>query len=105
MGWGLIASRGVCGCGVRRGLGELQNREEASGARGFGCGSFTYLLMCLFIYFWLQVLLLHAGFLWLQQAGGYSLLQCMGFSLWWLLLLQSTGSRLAGFSSCSTQAQ
>ena len=25
---------------------------------------------------------------------GCSLLQCMGFSLWWLLLLQSTGSRV-----------
>ena len=35
----------------------------------------------------------------------YSLLQCMGFSLRWLLLLESTGSRLMGFASCSTQAQ
>ena len=26
-------------------------------------------------------------------SGGYSSLQCMGFSLRWLLLLQSTGSR------------
>ena len=34
----------------------------------------------------------------------YSLLWCMGFSLRWLLLLRSTGSRRAGFSSCSTQA-
>ena len=33
---------------------------------------------------------------------GYSLLQCAGFSLWWLPLLQSTGSRHAGFSSCGT---
>ena len=32
---------------------------------------------------------------------GCSLLQCMGFSLWWLLLLQSTGSRQMGFRSCS----
>ena len=38
-------------------------------------------------------------------SGGYSLLRCEGFSLWWLLLLRSTGSRHAGFSSCSTQAQ
>ena len=36
---------------------------------------------------------------------GYSSLQCTGFSLLWLLLLWSTGSRHAGFSSCSTQAQ
>ena len=34
--------------------------------------------------------------------GGYSSLQCAGFSLQWLLLLQSTGSRHAGFSSCGT---
>ena len=26
-------------------------------------------------------------------SGGYSSLQCVGFSLQWLLLLQSTGSR------------
>ena len=38
-------------------------------------------------------------------SGGYSSLQCTGFSLWWLLLLQSTGSRCTGFSSCDTQAQ
>ena len=33
-------------------------------------------------------------------SGGYSLLQCAGFSLWWLLFLWSMGSRQAGFSSC-----
>ena len=38
-------------------------------------------------------------------SGGYSSLRCMGFSLRWLLLLQSMGSRRAGFSSCSTRAQ
>ena len=36
-------------------------------------------------------------------SSGYSLLQCAAFSLQWLLLLQSTGSRYAGFSSCGTQ--
>ena len=34
-----------------------------------------------------------------------SLLRCTGFSLWWLFLLQSTGSRRAGLSSCGTWAQ
>ena len=29
-------------------------------------------------------------------SGGYSLLQCAGLSLWWLLSLQSTGSRHTG---------
>ena len=37
-------------------------------------------------------------------SGGYSLFRCAGFSLWWLLLLRSTGSRLTGFSSCGSQA-
>ena len=35
----------------------------------------------------------------------YSLLWCVGFSLRWFLLLQSMGSRCAGFSSCGTWAQ
>ena len=36
--------------------------------------------------------------------GGYSSLQCVGFSLLWLLLLQRTGSRCADFSSCGSKA-
>ena len=36
----------------------------------------------------------------LSGSGGYSLLSCMGFSLRWPLLLQSTDSRLMGFSNC-----
>ena len=45
----------------------------------------------------------HAGFLQLQQAGAALQLRCMGFSLWWLLLLQSIGSRHMRFSvaACS----
>ena len=38
-------------------------------------------------------------------SGDYSSLRCVGFSLWWLLLLRSTGSRCLGFSSCGTRAQ
>ena len=45
-----------------------------------------------------------AGFPLVAARGGYSSLQCMGFSLQWLLLLQSIGSRCTGFSSCSLQA-
>ena len=37
-------------------------------------------------------------------SGGYSLLQCAGFSLRWLLLLWSMGSRRVGFSSCGSWA-
>ena len=38
-------------------------------------------------------------------SGDYSSLWCTDFSLGWLLLLQSMGSRHTGFSSRSTQAQ
>ena len=56
-----------------------------------------------FIYFWL-----HRVFLAEQRvaaSGGHSSLRCAGFSLRWLLLLQSTGSRCAGFSSCGVWAE
>ena len=48
------------------------------------------------------------GFLSLVASGqgvGYSWFQCASLSLQWLLLLQSTGSRHAGFSRCGTWAQ
>ena len=34
----------------------------------------------------------------------YSSLQCTSFSLWWLLVLWSMGSRRAGLSSCGSPA-
>ena len=34
---------------------------------------------------------------------GYSSLRCTGFSLRWLLLFRSSGSRSVGFSSCGTR--
>ena len=59
-----------------------------------------------FIYFWLHwVFLAVRGLSLVAASGGYSSLQCGRFSLQWLLLLRSTGSRCTGFSSCSTQAQ
>ena len=59
-----------------------------------------------FIYFWLCWIFVAAHRLSLVVAtGGYSWLQCTGFSLKWLLLLQSMGSRCMGFSSCNTQTQ
>ena len=40
-------------------------------------------------------------------SGGYSLLWCAGFSLWWLLLLWSMASAVVarGLSSCGSRAQ
>ena len=64
-----------------------------------------FLKFYLFIYFWLRWVFVAACRLSLVVAsGGYSSLQCTGCSLWWLLLLQSPGSRRAGFSSCGSRA-
>ena len=49
--------------------------------------------------------LLCMGFSLVVASGGYSSLRCVGFSLQWLLLLQSMGSRRTGFSSCGAWAQ
>ena len=67
--------------------------------------SFGFFLINLFIYyFWLRWVFLAARGLSLVVASGATLLlQCAGFSLQWLLLLWSTGSRRMGFSSCGTQ--
>ena len=51
-------------------------------------------LINLFIYFWLcWVSVAARGLSLVVVSGGYSSLWCVGFSLWWLLLLRSTGSR------------
>ena len=60
----------------------------------------------LFIHFWLRwVFIAACGLSLVTVSRGYSLLWCADFSLRWRLLLQSTGSRCAGFSSCGEQAQ
>ena len=67
--------------------------------------SFINLFIYLFIYGCVGSSSLRVGFSLVVASGGYSSLRCAGFSLRWLLLLQSTGSRRAGFSSCGTRAQ
>ena len=48
-------------------------------------------------YFWLSsVFTAVCGLSLVAVSRGYSSLQCMGFSLWWLLLLWSTDSRHTG---------
>ena len=67
----------------------------------------------LFIYFWLcWVFIALCGFSLVSSSGGYSLLQCAGFSQQWLPCshvwsapVWSTGSRRLGFRSCSTWTQ
>ena len=64
---------------------------------------FIYLFILLFL---AAVDLCHCCGLSLVAASrGSFLLQSMSFSLWWFLLLWSTGSRHVGFSGCSPQAQ
>ena len=64
-----------------------------------------FFLINLFIYFWLSwVFVAVRGLSLVAASGGYSSLRCAGFSLRWLLLLRSTGSRHTGFSSCGTRA-
>ena len=61
--------------------------------------------MYVFIYLGLRwVFVVAHGLSLAAVSRGYSSLRCAGFSLQWLLLLQSTGSRHVGFSSCGTQA-
>ena len=62
-------------------------------------------LFYLFIFGCVGSLLLCAGLSLVAMSRGYSLLWCTGFSLRWLLLLRSTGSRHAGFSSCGMRPQ
>ena len=55
----------------------------------------SFFKIYLFIYFWLHWVFVAARRLSLVAGReGYSLLRCRGFSLWWLLLLQSTDSRV-----------
>ena len=66
----------------------------------------NFILFLNFIYFWLRWVFVAACRLSLVVAsGGYSSLPCLVFSFWWLILLQSMGSRHAGFGSCGARAQ
>ena len=58
-----------------------------------------------YLFFWLRwVFVAVCGLSLVVASGGDYLLRCAGFSLQWLLLLQSMGSRRMGFSSCGTWA-
>ena len=59
-----------------------------------------------FIYFWLRwVFVAVHGLSRVAASEVYPSLRCASFSLRWLLLLRSKGSRHAGFSCCGTRAQ
>ena len=68
--------------------------------------TFFFLNIYLVVYLWLHWVLVSArGPSPAAASGSHSLLWCAGPSLRWPLPLWSTGSRLAGFSSCGTWAQ
>ena len=70
----------------------------------YGLFFFFFKFILFIYYFWLHwVFFATRGLSLVTASGGYSLL-CVGFSLQWLVLLRSTGSRHAGFSSCGTRA-
>ena len=63
----------------------------------FSCVFWGGFLFCFLFFFWPRWVFVAAHGLSLVAASGvYSSLRCAGFSLWWLLLLRSTGSRHAG---------
>ena len=69
---------------------------------------FTYtdiFLFLMFIYLGLRWVLAAARVPLVGASGGCSLLAVRSFSLLWLLLLRSAGSRSVGFRSCGTWAQ
>ena len=96
----------VTGCSFSRGCGEGSQHVWPQGAAcpwGY-CFLFFFLNKCI-IYFWLRWVFGAAhGLSLVAASGGYSSLRCAGLSLRWLLLLRSTGSRHAGFSSCGSWA-
>ena len=72
----------------------------------FFFNKFIYFIIYLFIYFGcIGSSVAARGLSLVAVSRGYSSLRCVGFSLRWLLLLRSMGSRHVGFSSCGTQAQ
>ena len=84
--------------------GSLRALAELGGDQMWVCTSESVIHS--FIHLWLRWVFVAVCRLSLVVASrGYSSLRCTGFSLRWLPLLWSTGSRRAGFSSCSTWAQ
>ena len=77
----------------------LQKTHEYDLSRGTKTANLLFFSLFLnkVIYFWLHWVFVAArGLSLVAASGGYSSLWCMGFSLQWLLLSWSTGSRRVG---------
>ena len=62
-----------------------------------------FLILFIYFYFWLHWVFVAAHRL--SDERGLLFIVVPGLLIGWILFLQSTGSRRAGFSSCGTQAQ
>ena len=86
--------------------GSIYERHLSRKTRDYFIYLVSQLVSQFFIYLWLSWVFVALCRLSLVAAsGGYSSLGCAGSSSRWLLLLQSLGSKSAGFSSCGTWAQ
>ena len=76
---------------------KLEDRDDDSNNSSFFVFVFFNKFIYLFNYSWLRwVFVAVRGLSLVVASRGYSSLQCADFSLWWLLLLWSSGSRHAG---------
>ena len=68
--------------------------------------SFLKFYLFIYLFIWLHWVFVAArGLSLVVESRGYFSLWCVGFSLRWLLLLRSMGSRHMGSSSCDMRAQ
>ena len=86
----------LAGAGVRAHRWLCEGQENVS--LMYICGPRGFVKVVFFFFGCVGSSLLHAA------SGGYSSLRSAGFSLRWLLLLWSTGSRRAGLRNCGTWA-
>ena len=71
----------------------------------FLLNQYIFKFIYLFIFWLCWVFVAVHGLSLVAASGGYSSLWCVAFSLQWLLLLRSPGSRRPAFGSCGAQAQ
>ena len=93
--------------GKRKSLSRSYEVTDSCSKRQFLTDVYFFFFKIYFIYLFLAVWGLHCcarGLCLFTVSRGYSSLRCAGFSLRWLLLLQSTGSRRESFSSRGSQA-
>ena len=88
----------------------MKKRNTGEGIREGKRKTFIFLILKIFFfnffYFWLHWVFVAArGLSLVAVSRGHPSLWCIGFSLRWLLLLQSMSARHTGFSSCGTRAQ